>query len=201
MSKLVDDFTAKDLLYGMQHDRAQYLGELDRKFKGGDHTIDRLTKAYNIEKGFKKGWNKDELVAHTDPDAHLPQDAQAFYEFARNSRFAPKLAGTGISHKTKSGIVKGRPPTEPYLRTKCKAGIEFVIGRGFTVRFVIDSLTEDILTNIFNKEFEQPWYTGAELRYIYKNRERLRERVVFYFNGESCEPPWVKYPKCTIRGA
>lgn len=195
MSKLVDDFTHNDLLYGLTCDREVYLELLDKKLgMGGDYTIDRLTKGYSVEKGLKKGWTSEVLKQKAHPDEHLPAAAQEFFEFARKSRFAEKLQGIGTTNETKAGVRKGATLTKPFLRSKCKAGIDFAIARGFNIRFVTDSLDEASLNAIFKKEFEQPWYTGAELRYVHKNWERLQGKVVFYCSGESCDAPWIKFP-------
>lgn len=202
MSDLIDEFVAGDLLYGETCDREKYLPDLDLKFgqkRNSDSfeplpkspvTIDRLTNAYSYEKALKKGlaWSDDYR------QGLLPEDAQLFYEFAQQSRFANKLKGVGTSNQTKSGVQKGQDPTKPYLRSKCKAGIEFVIQRGFTIRFVLDSLNEERLKKIFARAFDQPWYTGAELRSIYKNRDKYGDKVVFYRLGSRCKAPWDEFP-------
>jgi hypothetical protein len=219
--QLIDDFLSSDLLYGETGDRMKYLPEIDKKFKVAQHlpavTIDRMTNSYKVEKGLKSGTRWDDVrnqveEANKDlaPQHHvlLPADVQQFYEFAqRHQKFGPKLVGQAqlpqdkalkreeMAKQDKVPMRKGRDPTKPFLRSKCKAGIAFVVERGFTIRFLLDSLDEKRLKAIFHKEFEQPWYTGSELRYIFRNRDVYRDKVVFYRLGEVCKSPWEEFPE------
>jgi hypothetical protein len=203
MSELIEDFNQGDLLYGETCDRELYLTALDKKFTPPGFvlldytprpkapvTIDRLTSSV-VEKGLKTGKTWSDLKLEN-PD--LPADAQKFYEYAQKSRFSGKLVGTNTTNQTKTGVAKGTPLTKPFLRSKCKAGIEFVVEQGYTVRFVLDSLTEVRLKSIFKNELTQPWYTGTELRSIYKHRGKFGNKVVFYRSGSRCKAPWEDYP-------
>jgi len=203
MSELIDDFNPGDLLYGETCDREKYLSQLDRKFSppglklpefaprpAAPVTIDRLA-SYAVEQGLK---NRKTLSDVKSENPDLPAEAQKFYEYAQKSRFAGKLININTTNQTKTGLDKGKPLTKPFLRSKCKAGIEFVVEQGYKVRFVLDSLTEARLKSIFNKELDQPWYTGSELRSIYKHRKTFADRVVFYRSGSRCQAPWEEYP-------
>ncbi|MFW5436845.1 RHS repeat-associated core domain-containing protein [Paenibacillus apiarius] len=75
-----------------------------------------------------------------------------------------------------------------------KLGIEIAASNERTkIHFVLDNLNiEQVVTK--NPEGGQS-ITASELRYIYRNRERLNGRVIFYRNGQRLDKaPWEEKP-------
>ncbi|TCT27460.1 RHS repeat-associated protein, partial [Providencia alcalifaciens] len=75
-----------------------------------------------------------------------------------------------------------------------KIGIEMAAsGAGNKIHFVLDKLNID---SVVKKEVnEGQSVTASELRYIYRNRERLIGRVHFYKDNIEVEAPWVTNPQ------
>ncbi|CUI08676.1 hypothetical protein IV454_19415 [Massilia antarctica] len=100
----------------------------------------------------------------------------------------------------------GAPATETTLalRRKCKGGIKWAFSRNRTIHFVLDGL--DIAGTMTKlTEFDRPSadgtkrrsYTGAELRFIYRNRhdEQFIKGIQFWKEFKQVEPPWVTKPE------
>lgn len=102
----------------------------------------------------------------------------------------------------------GSTGSNAQFRLKSKAGLNFCISSNIPVHFILDELK---LKQIIEKNFTDPkklWspnnefknsdadkirsVTGAELRWIYRNRDRpeTQECVQFWFKGTQCCPPW-----------
>lgn len=195
------DFRSGDLIYGTELDRRLYydIAELIAT----KYTIDSVTREMDQSlRGFGDFANEHVSV---DQLSRLPQSAQFFLSYSKKTVFWSKMTGRRFSSDyTKQGVAKGMPDlgdrikwSQAYFRAKCKAGIGFVIDSGFTVRFVLDSLyTADSMHTIARKESAQPWHTGSELRYLYRQRNHpaTANQVVFYVDGEPVPAPWVNFP-------
>lgn len=57
----------------------------------------------------------------------------------------------------------------------------------------IESVVDKVKENLSNPSRPGPGesITASELRYIYRNRERLENNVIFYRNNEKVNAPWV----------
>ncbi|MGK9086241.1 hypothetical protein KXR64_20940 [Brucella intermedia] len=74
-----------------------------------------------------------------------------------------------------------------------KIGIEMTAsGAGNRIHFALDGLDEE---KIVHKEGAQGQsITASELRYVYRNRERLAGKVFFYRNKAETDAPWITNP-------
>ena len=199
-SEFFRDFVNGDLLYGADVDRRRYY-QLAAE-TGRYYTIDNLTRDMDFAlRGYGGDFAED---ISQEEFALLPNDAQTFLLYARQTRQWHKMTGSGTSQVTKTGVYKGRlelgntlQMSEPYFRAKCKAGIKFVLACGFTVRFVLDSLYDQAsMETIARKESSQPWHTGSELRYLFRSRnaQLVQTNVVYYVNGRVVNAPCVAFP-------
>ncbi|MEY8445115.1 hypothetical protein AALA44_02770 [Enterococcus ratti] len=84
-----------------------------------------------------------------------------------------------------------------YLHVKrgCKIGLEMAKSiANLKIYFVLDGL--DFKSVVFKdtKRFKKS-YTGIELRYVYRNWEELKDKVVFIKQKKQVEAPWKQEPK------
>ena len=87
-----------------------------------------------------------------------------------------------------------------FLKRASKLGIEMA-ARGETnkIHFILDSLdlssviSKKDSAGLFGigKQYKGTSITASELRYAYRNRERLEGKVLFYNRGKQVEAPWV----------
>ncbi len=105
------------------------------------------------------------------------------------------------------------------FRLKSKAALNWCISSKTIVHFVLDGLD---LNEVIEKNFKMPnkphspnnefksaaddkirTVTGAELRWIYRNRERpeTQECVQFWYAGKQCSPPWSALFKNIVANA
>jgi insecticidal toxin complex protein TccC len=69
-------------------------------------------------------------------------------------------------------------------------------GAGNKIHFVLDELD---ISNVVNKEgMGGQSITASELRYAYRNRERLVGRINFYKNNVETDTPWDASPELWI---
>ena len=87
-----------------------------------------------------------------------------------------------------------------FLKRASKLGVEMA-ARGETnkIHFILDSLD---LSSVISKkdsaglfgigrQYKGTSITASELRYAYRNRERLKGKILFYNRGQHVEAPWV----------
>ncbi|QWZ75364.1 hypothetical protein [Enterobacter roggenkampii] len=76
-----------------------------------------------------------------------------------------------------------------------KNGIEMIAQQSSDskrrLHFILDGLNVQGVINK-DKNFYGLKITASELRYIYRNWGRLKDKVIFYLNGEVVKAPWEK---------
>lgn len=81
--------------------------------------------------------------------------------------------------------------TPNMLERKCKGGIAFLLDEtvGINLHFLLDGIN---MHNVVYKTNKEKSITGAELRWIYRNRNnpRVQKVVQFWINRRPCCPPW-----------
>ncbi|QDQ25273.1 hypothetical protein FNU76_02290 [Chitinimonas arctica] len=90
--------------------------------------------------------------------------------------------------------------TNEAVRRKCKGGIKFGIECGKNIHFVLDGLEYREVceksgfrnNGIDVDEGISRSVTGAELRWVYRNKitQGVLGQVQFWFNGNRCQAPW-----------
>jgi len=201
-------FVFGDLIYGTTFDRLDYISAAEKlSYTGAKVTLDRLTRQLDTAlRGGDGEYVKNKLSE--EQFNLLPGSAQNFLQYAQKCTvWWAKMKGikTAYADYTKYGVAKARPDlgdrkqwSSQYMRAKCRAGIQWVLDSGFTVRFALDSLWDaDSMETISRKETGQPWHTGSELRWVFKHRDnpKVQTGVIYYVKGAWVDAPWNVFPE------
>lgn len=191
------DYRKGDLLYGLSNERAglaQHLG-----VKAGDvHTIDEYALVANE-------------VAPWDPTSPLKYD-QGFINSLNVHNKNRLVVGRALNS------LPDAPTFLAHAKRKCKGGLNYIISNTqHHIHFCLDGL-ETTMEDVPGKSFKgiagivapdtpvgkadasYTWLTktrsitGAELRWVYRNRMRndVQQKVQFWLNNAPCYPPWGK---------
>jgi len=88
-----------------------------------------------------------------------------------------------------SSIINSRIFVIPYTKMKCKSGLEMaIIDPKVVIHFLLDRIE---MNRVIDKETD---FTGSELRFAYRNKERLAGKIFFYEKGKQVAPPWEQDP-------
>ena len=160
-----------DLMYGLHSDfgRTWYIKHV-KEFIGKVTTIDSFG------------------VLADDPRSTHTSD-QEFLEFV-------------AQHQKYQSAVSSKSTNEA-VRRKCKAGLDWAASKGKTVHFALDNLDLNAVIHKATKggnpdrtatdtSPKNRAITGAELRWIYRNRYRqdVQQCIQFWVEGAPCPPPW-----------
>ncbi|EOG2476927.1 TPA: hypothetical protein SMF39_004413 [Serratia marcescens] len=93
--------------------------------------------------------------------------------------------GLGLFESTREKVISS---LGKFISRASKAGLDMIISSAGDekVHFILDGIN---LSRVILKEGEMS-FTGAELRYLYRNRKILKDKVKFYRNGKETPPPW-----------
>ena len=76
-----------------------------------------------------------------------------------------------------------------FNKMKCKSGLEMaVIDPKVVIHFLLDGIDMDRVIDKIRG------ITGSELRFAYRNKERLAGKIFFYEKGKQVAPPWEQDP-------
>jgi hypothetical protein len=184
-----------DLLYGLCGDR----GVLANKFGIGPsdvYTIDQ----YGLVANEKAPWN------NTTP---LKYDPGFINSLAVHDKYSAILDGTELRNSASQELFDAR------AKRKCKGGINYIVSNTVHhIHFCLDGLN---MEQVPSKSYDgskggasdspngkapddeaDSWInksrsiTGAELRWIYRNKHRsdVSSKIQFWFNGKESYPPW-----------
>jgi hypothetical protein len=129
----------------------------------------------------------------------------------------PNQASAGAAGHYKSALeeyqdLRGKPITSTgggggdvniRLRRSSKFGVRWAAQSGRRIHFNLDNIVMDEVVNKNRAGEDSPAalgrpkqraITGAELRFVYRNWNQLRDRVVFYRNRQVVPPPWESEP-------
>ncbi len=94
---------------------------------------------------------------------------------------------------------------ENVVGRKCKGGLYWVTSTQYslkkTIHFLLDEINFQSVVSKINPETGAayknsltPFFTGVELRWVYRNRYKpeVIQSIQFWINGKPCHPPWVK---------
>lgn len=134
-------------------------------------------------------------------DARLAQNTAYLDSLERHPKYHAVYSGGSAS--------PGTPKSNAQFRLKSKNALNHYVEAGIGVHFILDGLNLD---EVVNKNFKVPGkpqspnnefkhsatdkirtVTGAELRWIYRNRDRpdVQKFVQFWLKGNPCPPPWT----------
>ncbi|ALK31049.1 hypothetical protein [Burkholderia plantarii] len=176
-----------DRLYGLDSAREDVQEHLedhlspDAPYDNSDVTIDRINN--------RLGLSNPDLPASPlatfkpDPSAH-PTD-QAFHAFLTSRE----------GERGKRFDTRGK---DDRIRRACKLGVDFSAERGGTVHFLLGGIQKAMDNVVDKRNFNKHGgkdFTASELRYVYRNRERLRDSVRFYDSSlRTTDAPWESDP-------
>jgi hypothetical protein len=200
MTTFSDNFNGKrgDVIYGTDEDRKSAL----IKAKSSNFKImDQYNNAYlPAKKQFK------------DANLNVYDKTKSKVEQARGQNKDPAQAYLKTLHEhPKSALdinnlgAKYPGKAEPeinvawsnMIRKACKHGMDFILREDCDahLHFILDTLSEDNYIKVIMKQREYGYvaYTYSELRYLYKNWERLSQsdRIHFYIKLEEVPAPWL----------
>lgn len=189
--KLIEDFEEGDLLYGLEKEaRNRFRNAIEEKIKS-----DRLNN--RPERVNKK-------IYITIDDIHDDVMQPVFFNDEYGIRITPLETPPRLHMRE---FLKPGNPLHPSLAVKnetlfdspdskklaasCKLAL---ITHKTKIRFCLDGLNMDALRNPGHRNFRG--FTSQELRYCAinwdNNKLKLRDRVVFYLDGQRVEAPWAK---------
>lgn len=175
-SDLIKSFQPGDLLYGLEKEaRAQFREFLEKKFAGSKPgvpylTIDDINKELSPEYMFSP---------ETDSPKRSPKQYHPIVEahrlaWERNEKYAPsKINKVSKNRENKA------------FSFSCKVAL---LSHTQKIHFCLDYFDSEAIRNKDHKDYKS--FTSKELRLCVKEWNQLKDRVVFYFAGEICKPPW-----------
>ncbi|PFA66961.1 RHS repeat-associated core domain-containing protein [Bacillus cereus] len=208
-----------DLFYGLAHERGRYIEAAlgGKTFASSSmesepmiidqynnevskHILNKNIKGMKIAEHPKVPKDLKNLVS-TDKRGRYPLWDDYFTRGMENSKFnieaiykeTKDKINTDTYHKYYTGGGADRVPKLLWKRGS-KLGIEIAASNQKTkIHFVLDNL--DIESIVAKRGDSGESITASELRYVYRNRERLQGRVIFYRNGEKlATAPWNDSP-------
>jgi hypothetical protein len=182
------DYELGELVYGIassdDNPRGEFIDKVVRgsnKSGNGIHTIDK----YRV------------IGSELGRTGKIPDD---------NSKFQESLTSQGGKYSILEDDVMN---TNASIRRKCKGGLYWqIFVENKNVHFVLDDI---IMNAVVNKNYgKRPdqsadWgsgvtknrgITGAELRWVYRNRihKEVQDHIQFWIKFKQCEPPWISEP-------
>ncbi|EEJ8283269.1 RHS repeat protein [Salmonella enterica] len=99
-----------------------------------------------------------------------------------------KKYGKDDFHTYHPSIIQGGLVPKLLWKRGSKLGIEMAAQEHNKIHFVLDGL--NINDVVLKKDGGGHSVTASELRFAFRNRERLKDRLFFYKEGELITPPW-----------
>jgi hypothetical protein len=174
-----------DRLYGLDSWREEVQEHIedhlsaDDSYYSSDVTIDRI----NNRMGLSLPGSRP--LGAFKPDSSGPPTDQAFYAFL-------------IGQEGERGKTFDLRDKDDRIRRACKLGVDFSAQQGGTVHFLlggIQSSMNDVVNKRNYSRHGNKDFTASELRYIYRNKERLGNVVQFYDRQrQATEAPWERDP-------
>lgn len=176
-----------DRLYGLDSVREDVQEHLedhlspDAPYDNSDVTIDRINN--------RLGLSHPDLPASPletfKPDASAHPTDQAFHAFLTSRE----------GERGKRFDTRGK---DDRIRRACKLGVDFSAKHGGTVHFLLGGIQKAMNSVVNKRNFNKQGgkdFTASELRYVYRNRERLRDSVRFYDGRlQTTDAPWESDP-------
>ncbi|PFN47088.1 RHS repeat-associated core domain-containing protein [Bacillus thuringiensis] len=208
-----------DLLYGLGPSRASYVAQLFPEFKRDAYANPIIIDQYNdevIRQVQKKNtYHRDEKIyasnigVPTDLERHIIGSERGSFHLweeyfkvgENNIKFHIPSIYNEIAKKYKEADyhyyqkVQGKWQPALIWKRGSKIGLEIAAATGETgphIHFVLDGLN---IESVVSKSGEHgKSVTASELRYVYRNKERLAGRVSYYRDMEKTEMPWETSP-------
>lgn len=185
-------FQPGDLIYGLNAERDRYTIPVTNLAPGLFTTIDDLNAYYlGVLKGQKYGTRQPDIRT----DKRAGQHAKQFQDHLERQTKSPVLHPSGTKYDVHTR-----------LRRASKQGIAFTVNQGRKIHFALDWIDlDDVINKNRSGEDNQGTHanqdkeraiTGAELRFIYRNRKDplYQQNVVFYQSGKIVKAPWDEDP-------
>jgi hypothetical protein len=196
-SALVQNFKEGDLLYGFKDVRSQFRPYIENRITSKNITIDDynnpllhkfLDDAYYFLPQLKDIDNESAINFLT-KEYQLDQAQQEYItHILSHQKLSPRNEDIKPKRAERKSIEDYRE--EVKLRRLCKAALTWP---NKTIHFCLDMLMEEQAITKWGLEKNKidNGFTDAELRWLYKNWETVKDKVTFYKKGERCEAPWA----------
>lgn len=178
-SEVVHNFKQGDLLYGLQWEaRSKYISSLEEKLgKNTLCTADRYNNKFLC--GFiNQDWQDiNRIMDQYNQESGHDFQSQSISEY-RND----------IIKNIKPGYFDRQRGEYELFRRFSKDAIIYAVKKGYNIHFLLDGLQ---MAPIINKTSSLGTsYTASELRFIYRNWEKLKNNIIFYEGGREVNAPW-----------
>ena len=173
---LYKNFQRGDLLYGLKGPRDTITPLLEEK-TGSDHVwIDTYNNQYALL--FDKNDNySQEKEMEAIRQSRLTSDELAILE---NFKSSP-IEKVRITNRHFNESKKGFGKSHRILRRGCKAGL---LVPGITKHFLLDGLDPKVIFNKNNNLSFYNLFTSAEMRFIFRHWNKIKDSLVFYNQGQ-----------------
>ncbi len=198
------DASRGDILYGFSEDRDKYTPRVSASASGSWYIMDQYNNAILPgAKQFGNSYSKKTPDVATVAGSKVAQlkghnPATAYVDYMKSAPKGPfNLVDAKYPGKAEPS---GDSRYSNMIRKACKHGIGFVLRDGAVshLHFVLDKLSLDGFSKVQTKAIEHGYtaYTYSELRYVYKNWDKLQAtgRIHFYIQFEEVPAPWLATP-------
>ncbi|MBR7651966.1 hypothetical protein KCX83_06470 [Brucella oryzae] len=180
-------FVAGDLVYGLFEQRGVYANKYKEFFASKTPMNISTIDQYAISDAERDMLERKRI---------MPTNQAEFSEFtSRHHKYHSILSSKFIRFEDRYIY------NDDVLKRKCKSGLGWMVDSKMTVHFILDGIN---MTEVVNKSNIQDKrgctsggstlrsITGAELRWIYRNRNdiNVQRRVQFWNKGQPVSPPW-----------
>ncbi|AEN67271.1 hypothetical protein Entas_4590 (plasmid) [Enterobacter soli] len=205
---IVRNFHNGDLMYGLSGPREIYLKEVEEYHKKnpseanswarrpvGRASMSMIINSYSDPVRSVLSLNNirfSSLNDITKSRTKKIKDAIKMASVGKTSKYGfdfPAYQEIAINHP-KLRIAAKHNDEYQWWKRGSKSGIEIIAQQPSQshrkIHFILDGLD---VAGVVNKKIES--ITSSELRYIYRRWDRLNGRIIFYFGGNVCPPPWT----------
>lgn len=193
------------LIYGLSDSRKPYINILKIKnFQTSPLTIDD----YNNELCSSLADNNSHINISTDFDKLLLQHKKDWIDYmfidwplfknyyikTQEHRFNFETVVNKAKYELLKQNNKEKTLTDliekNFIKNGCKLGIDLALKNpNISIVFILDDI------NMYKILEKNHYITGSELRYLYRNRDKIGENILFFRGGEKVVPPWIENPR------
>lgn len=115
-----------------------------------------------------------------------------YRETQKNEKFRFKYLADRVTKESEhlNTTTMNRLAENHFKKNGCKIGIELAKKMPHVyIYFILDDLS---ILKVIKKENS---FTGSELRYIYRNRHELNDKIIYIKNGIEVKAPWIENPE------
>lgn len=175
------NFQEGDLLYGLQREaREKYLTLIIKNLQKGQDVL------CTADRYHSKIFLGDDM---TQENIEMKlQKLESEKEETNNQKIVHY--GRGILSELKDKYKEKEFSDTQWLKRFCKSAIDYTVKNGHKVHFLLKDLDQNQVVSRQKKFTQASSYTSCELRYIFRNWDKIKHSVIFYENDEITSAPW-----------